>query len=945
MAFEVGSLVEARGREWVVLPESREDLLLLRPLGGTDEEVAGIYLPLETVRPATFDLPGPDDIGDFLSCRLLRDALRLGFRSSAGPFRCFGKLAFEPRPYQIVPLLMGLKLDPVRLLIADDVGVGKTIEASLIVKELLERGLAYRLAVLCSPQLAEQWYQELKDKFGIEAQLVLASTAARLERECGARNETIFDIFPHVVVSTDYIKSDRRRDDFLRTCPELVIVDEAHTCAYGYEKHRGRHQRYQLVKGLSENRERHLILVTATPHSGKEATFRSLLSFLDPVFADLPDELGGTENESHRRRLARHFVMRRRKDILEDYPDMETPFPEREEAEETYELSPEYQSLFNRVMQYAWETVQESEGKKEHHRRVRWWSVLALLRSLASSPAAAAATLRTRAATLDTESAAEADEIGRRTVLDQDADDFTEGADVCPGSNFEEITENADRHHQQLLRMAREAEKLRGAKDAKLLKIAAIVKRFVTEGYNPIIFCRFIPTAEYVAGHLRKTLPGTVEVAAVTGTLPPAEREERVGELGKAGKRVLVCTDCLSEGINLQEHFDAVIHYDLSWNPTRHEQRQGRVDRFGQKKPTVRTLLYYSKDTWIDGAVLKIIYEKYRTIKSSLGISVPVPANTSQVMEAIMEGVFHLRKKGPEVQLAFNEFEEYVKPQASEFELDWDNVSARQKRSQTMFAQRRLKPKEVYRELQDVRSAIGSHVDVAGFTRSALAACRAMVSGDDPISADLSEVPPDLRDLLGVEKKLKATFNLPVRGDETYLTRTHPLVENLAAYVLDTALDPLMDGKARRCGVVRTGLVKRQTVLLLLRLRYQIVAVRDDMEFPQMAEECRLAAFEGFPDTPDWLSGEEAENLLDASPEGNVYPDLARSCLEPIFDDFSHLWDHLDEFARKCGDDLLESHRRVLSASRTKNVQYRIEPKLHPDVLGLYVYFPKPVVT
>jgi len=944
MEFEVGSLVEARGREWVVLPESRDDLLLLRPLGGTDEEVAGIYLPLETVRPATFDLPSPDNIGDFFSCRLLRDALRLGFRSSAGPFRSFGKLAFEPRPYQIVPLLMGLKLDPVRLLIADDVGVGKTIEACLVARELLERGLACRLAVLCSPQLAEQWYHELKDKFGIEAQLVLASTAARLERECGARNETIFDIFPHVVVSTDYIKSDRRRDDFLRTCPELVIVDEAHTCAYGYEKHRGRHQRYQLVKGLSTNRDRHMILVTATPHSGKEETFRSLLSFLDTEFANLPDELGGPEHEAHRRRLARHFVMRRRKDILADYPEMKTPFPEREEAEETYELSPEYQSLFNRVLQYAWDTVQESQQHKEHHRRVRWWSVLALLRSLSSSPAAAAATLRTRAATLDTESAAEADEIGRRTVLDQDADDFTEGADVCPGSNFEEITEDSDKHHRQLLRMARDAEKLCGAKDAKLQKAIAIIKKFVKNGFNPIIFCRFIPTTEYVAKHLRKDLPNSVEVMAITGTLPPAEREERVAELGQADKRVLVCTDCLSEGINLQDNFDAVIHYDLSWNPTRHEQRQGRVDRFGQRKPKIRTLLYYSKDTWIDGAVLKIIYKKYRTIQSSLGISVPVPANTSQVMEAIMEGVFHLRKKGPEVQLTFEEFEDFVKPQASEFELDWDNVSAKQKRSQTMFAQRRLKPEEVYRELQEVRAAIGSHVDVAVFTRNALTACQAVVSGDDPIKADLSEVPSDLRDLLGIQKKLTATFNLPVRGDETYLTRTHPLVENLATYVLDTALDPLMDSKARRCGVVRSSQVHRQTILLLLRLRYQIVAIRNGLEIPQMAEECRLVVFEGFPDTPTWLSGEEAEALLDANPEGNIHPDLARGWLEPILKDFSHLWDHLDRFARERGDELLISHRRVLSASRVQNVQYRIEPKLHPDVLGLYIYLPKPVV-
>ena len=134
MPFSVGSLVKARGREWVVLPESEEDMLVLRPLGGTDDEITGIYLPLEKVEPAVFDLPDPTQVGDYRSARLLRDAVRLGFRSSAGPFRSFARLAFEPRPYQLVPLLMALKLDPVRLLIADDVGIGKTIEAGLVAR-------------------------------------------------------------------------------------------------------------------------------------------------------------------------------------------------------------------------------------------------------------------------------------------------------------------------------------------------------------------------------------------------------------------------------------------------------------------------------------------------------------------------------------------------------------------------------------------------------------------------------------------------------------------------------------------------------------------------------------------------------------------------------------------------------------------------------------------
>jgi len=335
--FAVGSLVQARGREWVVLPESKNELLVLRPLGGTDDEISGVYLPLERVEPASFSLPDPAQIGDFRSCRLLRDAVRLGFRSSSGPFRSFAKIGVEPRPYQLLPLLMALKLDPVRLLIADDVGIGKTVEACLVARELLDRGEVTRLAVLCPPHLAEQWQTELNLKFHIQAELVLPSTVSRLERFC-AVGQSLFEIYPYVVVSLDFIKSDRHRDEFMRTCPELVIVDEAHTCAHSEEQKGSRHQRHRLIKGLAQDPDRHLILVTATPHSGKEAAFRSLLTFLDPEFANLPEYLTGPHNEIHRRRLAVQFIQRRRADIRH-YMKTETFFPSREDAEEIYQIT------------------------------------------------------------------------------------------------------------------------------------------------------------------------------------------------------------------------------------------------------------------------------------------------------------------------------------------------------------------------------------------------------------------------------------------------------------------------------------------------------------------------------------------------------------------------------------------------------------------------------
>lgn len=947
MSYSIGSLVKARGREWVVLPDSTENLLVLRPLGGSDDEITGIYIPLETVSPATFDLPDPNQVGDFTSARLLRDAVRLGFRSSAGPFRSFARIGFEPRPYQLVPLLMALKLDPVRMLIADDVGIGKTIEAGLIARELLDRGEIKRLAVLCPPPLAEQWQAELREKFHIEAELVLPSTAARLERDL-VLGESLFERHPFVIISMDYIKSDRRREEFKRACPEFVIVDEAHTCAYGAERG-GRHQRYELVRGLAENPQRHIVLVTATPHSGKENAFRSLLAFLNPGFDELPEDLSGEENLRHRRQLAQYFIQRRRGDIR-NYLDSETPFPDREDREDTYKLSSDYKRLFDRVLEYARETVLDTSGG-QFHQRVRWWSALALLRSLASSPAAAAATLLNRAASGEAESLEEADEIGRRTVMDIIVDEAADGSDVIPGSDPGEETDDPERNRRRLKEMARFAESLMGEKDEKLNKAVHLIKGLLAEDFHPIVFCRFIPTAEYVAAELRKQLPKNVEVVAVTGLIPPAERLERVQQISNAAKRVLVATDCLSEGINLQEHFNAVFHYDLTWNPTRHEQREGRVDRYGQPKKQVRVLTYYGLDNQIDGVVLDVLLRKHRTIRSSLGISVPVPVNTEQVVEAIFEGL--LLKSNPDaLQGYLPGFEEYIKPQRDDLYTQWEAATEREKRSRTLFAQETIKVDEVARELQAVQAAIGSGVHVAEFTRQTLAAFGGQISGNETLSVDLSEASCALKEVLAqatgfemAKPKFQFRFNLPVQDGEYYLQRTHPFVETLANHVLETALDPLSGDAARypaarRCGAIRTRAVEKRTTLLLVRFRYHIIQTRKDGETPLLAEDCRLLAFSGSPQNAVWLEEAQAENLLLAQTESNINPEQAAEFVNRVAEGFDTIQPYLNQTALQIGEELLDAHQRVRLASKIRNVRYRVEPQLPPDVLGIYVYLP-----
>jgi superfamily II DNA or RNA helicase len=939
VSFAVGSLVKARGREWVVLPDSSDELLVVRPLGGTDDEIAGILPTLERIDAATFDLPDPNDVGDARSARLLRDALRLTFRSSAGPFRSFGRIAVEPRPYQLVPLLMALKLDPVRLLIADDVGIGKTVEALLVAREMLDQGDAQRLAVLCPPHLAEQWQAEMRDKFHLDAELVLSGTAARLERDLRI-GESVFERYPLTIVSTDYIKSDRHREDFLRAAPELVIVDEAHTCTDASAGRGGRHQRYRLVSGLARDPDRHLVLVTATPHSGKEDAFRALVGFLDESFRDLPDDLSTEERARERRRLAQHMVQRRRADIEHYLGD--TPFPKREVREETYALTPEYRALFEKMLAYARETVADPDNQAGHRQRVRWWAILGLLRALASSPAAAAATLRNRARSADTVTAEEADELGRRDVLDLVDDESAEGVDVVPGADAEEGEDPELPTRRRLNALAREADALTGAGDPKLTKGVDLIRQLVKDGYSPIVFCRFIPTAHYVADALRAKLKG-VTVEAVTGELPPAEREQRVLELGEAGKRVLVATDCLSEGINLQEHFDAVVHYDLSWNPTRHEQRDGRVDRYGQKRDPIRVLTYFGSDNRIDGIVLDVLLRKHNAIRDSLGISVPVPVDSNAVLEAIMEGLI---LRGRDEQLSLLDAPDLVS-ERDEFHHEWDLAADREKRSRTVFAQETIKTDEVRRELDASRAAIGSADVVQRFVVDALRAERAVISGGDPIAIDLSDTSRALRDQLRVADgtSLRATFELPAPDGVTYLSRTHPLVEGLAGYVVDTALDPQLEGVAKRAGAMRTKAVETRTTILLVRIRFDVVTTRrDEEDHRQIAEESLVLAFRGAPDDAAWLPDDEAAALLDATPDGNVSAEQARDLAGRVVEGAGELRAHLDEIAGQRADALLDTHRRVRESAHIRGVGYSVEAQLPVDVLGVYVLLPAPTL-
>lgn len=931
-----GVIVTCRRRQWVVLPSEDPEITRLRPLSGNEDQICGIYqqLRLETIEPAQFPLPQSEAVQDHTAAKLLMDAARLSLRNGAGPFRCLGRLSVRPRPYQIVPLLMALRLETVRLLIADDVGIGKTIEAGLIARELLDRAEVKRLAVLCPPHLCDQWQKELKEKFHIDAVVIRSGTVSKLERGLPSGDSHIFSYYRHIIVSLDYAKSERRRASFITHCPDLVIMDEAHTCTRGGNQSASQQQRHQLVSEVAAKLNRHLLLLTATPHSGIEAGFLSLLGLLQPEFESL--DLAHL-TDTQRIKLASHFVQRRRGDVKQ-WLGNETPFPERDAIEHPYKLSKDYRSLFEDVYNFARGLVKTTTDEMSYaQKRGRYWSALALIRCVMSSPAAAVATLNRQASkSADTqELVSEIDEELMVSYI-YDPTEQEQAVDATPTVVIEQGQESyKDSERRKLRSFVQASEKLFGDKDTKLQATISAVESLVKDGFNPIIWCRYIATAKYVADALRQKLEkkgNNIRVIAITGELSEDEREIRLAELNSYPQRVLVATDCLSEGVNLQGYFSAVLHYDLPWNPNRLEQREGRIDRYGQAAPIVKSYLLYGQDNPVDGAVLEVLIRKAVKIHKTLGITVPVPMDSATVSEAVFKSLF---EKVPEVkQLSLFDLLETEESPIAQVHQSWDRAVEREQKSRTRFAQHSIKPAEVEEELIESDRILGSESDVEQFVKSACERLNASLIKKKH-GWLLPNIPQCLKAILG-DKPRTIAFTTPTAEGVEYVGRNHPLVEGLARYLLEEALENLQNPTAARCGFTITDAVEKRTTLLLLRLRHLLDSPKHSS---LLAEECLVAGFTGPPSDPIWLDAEEAKRLLEqAEPVADMPAAMKRLEIGELLERVGELQEELELLAQVRSQSLAQSHRRVRAI--TKEGQIRVKPQLPMDILGIYVLQP-----
>jgi superfamily II DNA or RNA helicase len=939
--YKTGALVRARNRDWIVQPTPDENLLLLKPLGGSDEEITGIYRPLnfveDKIEPSLFPEPDEYDLGDFTTAKILFNAARLSFRSGAGPFRSLAKLSFRPRSYQIVPLIMALKQEYCRLLIADDVGIGKTPESLLIVKELLERKEINRFAIICPPHLCDQWQKELKEKFDLDAVVIRSNTQARLDRDIHG-DISVYSYYPYQVISIDYIKADPRKAVFINECPEVIIVDEAHACAKPSGADKSQHLRYNLLHEIAAKPKQHLILLTATPHSGKAEEFQSLLGLLKTSFEQLDIS---TANRKEREELAKHFVQRKRADVVH-WLDETTLFPKRDAGEIPYSLSQKYRYFWVEILTFA-EGLLNSKGSDKRKMRMRYWSALALLRGVMSSPSCGLEMLNRRIGKNEIEE----ETLSLLTSEDNPVilPDYLIDSDTTP-SQIIEKTDWTNSEKAKLKQLAETISQLCNKQDDQKIAYAAdIVTKWISSNFHPVIFCRYIATAKYVGDLLQPILEQTfkdVNLQVITSEDADDIRKERIDSMKGSKIRVLVATDCLSEGINLQESFNAVLHYDLPWNPNRLEQREGRVDRFGQTSPEVKAYLLYGKDNPMDGVILNVIIRKVAAIRKDIGVSIPFPEDSKNVMDAVMGGLLESLKriKAPQYLQTTLFDDPVIKENELLIERAIQDAAKREKRSREIFAQHAIKDHEIEQDLRETDEAIGNPKVVERFV---IEACQQLGIQIDSFKSNyklhLGENIPDIiRHTLPIGNELRITFYSPVVEGYYYLGRNHPFVEQLSHLMLSLALEKGERHKIARASVIKTKSVATKTTILLFRVRNVIGELKGPREL--VAEEMLLWGYEGTPEDNHFIMGDDALYYLQsATATAQTTPEQRKAFLKNELNVLERLELDFQKVAKERAEKLVMAHdrfRKALGGNRYKVV----EPVLPMDIMGIYILLP-----
>ncbi|MBD3213344.1 MAG: hypothetical protein GF311_12110, partial [Candidatus Lokiarchaeota archaeon] len=535
---------------------------------------------------------------------------------------------------------------------------GKTIEAGLILQELLGRKRIRRVLFVTPANLRDQWKTILREFFGINAVIMSSRNRRKLESQLLVGGNP-WGYYNFIITSIDYAKQPGIREEIIQFEWDMIIIDEAHNVMrphLGTDDPRADSfkQSYGFAKTLAEEYQ-NLLLLTATPHNGHRDCFASLLEM---IHSELITEEASHKYLINKDRAINHICQRRRGDVedwIKESRYNKNPFPERDSNEIYIKPSDQFYNTFDALNEFSKHVLERTKESLSKEKKLSIWNILHFHKRAISSPHALLCSVDNRIKEIekklqrnykaidDPESLLSPEEAAQ-SVMDGyendrlDEDELDERHDKLI---ITETMEDLNKEKSLLLEVKKEAKKLK-KEDRKMIElIEGVLPRRFNDSKKVIIFTRYIDTLTYIEGNLLTKIENTLkykdfEIYSVHGKMASPRRQDIYNKFLEAEKGILISTDCMAEGIDLQFSANQVINYELTWNPNRLEQRNGRVDRFGQpkKKVYIRTLIM--KNT-LEMDILETLVKKASEIKNVYGFVPGFFGDPEAVIDHIME--------------------------------------------------------------------------------------------------------------------------------------------------------------------------------------------------------------------------------------------------------------------------------------------------------------------
>ncbi|WP_340100504.1 helicase-related protein [Salinibaculum salinum] len=912
-----GQVIRNRNRLWRV-DKIDDAVVTATPLDGNNSEKHRFYYPIEQIERGDLPLPDIDRLGNPQFQDLLIQANRLSMLHGTAPLMSLQRSRVIPTEYQLTPVVMGLDMPQVRLLLADDVGLGKTIEAGLITSELLARNRAEDILIVTPANLRDQWRQALKYFFHIDAPIIDRRKRRAMEKEIPPGTSP-WDYYSKLIVSIDYAKQPSIRHEILEQDWDMVIMDEAHQAAKPHQqsKHQSvSKQRWEFAQDITDNAD-HALLLTATPHNGYKDCYASLLRMVNEQMVS-----GSQANPNINREIAtQHVVQRRRSDVEEWFQedDTESPFPDRDQDIVTVSPTGPESAMYDSVRSYG-DALLDAAKESDNRTLARWTMVHFLKRAL-SSPAALRESLANReekltaqleeldeaAAQID-DSAGVTEEMAQANALDNDPGEEYDEAEL--GERVERIVAGDRAAIEMELEALEEtkaaAEKVTLSEDGKLQRLLEETLPARSQYPRVIIFTKYVDTLEYLEAEIENAktnvtsdLSEDLEVFTLYGDLNEAQRQERFQEFAETNPAVLIATDVISEGMNLQHASNQIIHYELPWNPNRLEQRNGRIDRYGQaeNEVVIRTMVVEDK---MDRAVLETLIQKAQDIREEYGFSPPYLDDDEGVLQLI-------ENEGLDVgipQTSLDEFSSDSQPSTTHSAFDDETLQRIQ--SESFYGHTDVDLSDVRRRREKAHELIGGPDAVEEFVKSGLDMfeCELDWNADATLSIEVND--PQLRGPDIQAEYTRVSFD-PERAtqdaDVEMLDIAHPLVQQLIEAVKEVGLTD--EDRYGRTAMRGADEVEDPMAIYTALVRY--FAHTGDQ--PSVMEELIQVGLPIYGDEP--LSHERVEELIQAeSRPANRTRDEATFDLESAIE-HEQLEDTVREYAYQRRDEIAEERREM----------------------------------